>query len=158
MTNARSQLLEQIEKLSTPILQEHTVELVDLQFVHEHGQWVLRFFLDKEKGITLDDCALLSEHLGRMLDASDIISQTYSLEVSSPGLNRPLRKESDYSRFIGERVDVTLYAPLNGRRHFKGIIESVQSGVVGILDSSQQHFSLPLADVAKAKLDPEIEI
>jgi len=158
MSNVKSLLLEQIEKLSTPVLQEHAAELVDLQFVHEHGQWVLRYFLDKEKGITLGDCATISEHLGRILDASDMIPQAYALEVSSPGINRPLRKESDYRRFIGEKVDMTLYAPLNGRRHFKGVIESAESGTVGILDSAQQRFSLPLADVAKAKLDPEIEI
>src|SRR5438045_1218062 len=102
MTNVKSLLLEQIEKLAAPVLQEHAAELVDLQFVHEHGQWVLRFFLDKEKGITLDDCATISEHLGRMLDATDVIPQAYALEVSSPGINRPLRKEEDYKRFIGE--------------------------------------------------------
>lgn len=158
MPNTKSLLLEQIEKLTAPVLQEHGAELVDLQFIHEHGQWVLRYFVDKEKGVTLDDCAAISEHVGRILDASDIIPQAYALEVSSPGINRPLRKESDYRRYIGERVDMTLYAPLNGRRHFKGVIQSVEPGIVGILDTAQQRFSLPIADVAKAKLDPEIEI
>jgi ribosome maturation factor RimP len=158
MSNVKSQLIEQIEKLSAPVLQEHETELVDLQFVHEHGQWVLRYFLDKPNGITLDDCANMSEYLGRMLDAANVISQTYTLEVSSPGINRPLHKEEDYRRFIGERVDVTLYAPLNGRRHFKGTIESVEPGAVKIIDSTEQLFSLPLADVAKAKLDPDIQI
>src|SRR6059058_1422820 len=118
MANAKSVLIEQIEQLAGPVLQEHGAELVDLQFVHEHGQWVLRFFLDKEGGITLDDCATISDHIGRILDATDLIKPNYSLEVSSPGINRPLKKEADYRRFIGERVDVTLYAPLNGRRHF----------------------------------------
>ena len=74
------------------------MELVDAQFVHEHGQWVLRFFLDKTGGITLEDCAKLSDHIGRTLDATDLIKQRYSLEVSSPGINRPLKKESDYQR------------------------------------------------------------
>src|SRR5689334_19000049 len=101
MPNTKSLLLEQIEKLSEPALLEHGTELVDLQYVHEHGQWVLRYFVDKPSGVTLDDCATLSNHLGRLLDATDLIPQSYSLEVSSPGLNRPLRKESDYRRFIG---------------------------------------------------------
>ena len=158
MANAKSLLIEQIEQIAAPVLDEHAAELVDAQFVHEHGQWVLRFFLDKAGGITLDDCAVISDHLGRILDASDVIKQRYSLEVSSPGINRPLKKEADYQRFIGERVDVTLYAPLNGRRHFKGMIQSVNAGVVAVEEAPQQVFALPLADVAKAKLDPEIHI
>lgn len=156
MANAKSILIGQIEPLAAPVLQEHGVELVDTQFVHEHGQWVLRFFLDKQGGITLGDCAIISEHLGRVLDAADVIKQPYSLEVSSPGVNRPLKKESDYQRFIGERIDVTLYAPLNGRRHFKGILRSVQPGIAVVEEAPEQVFSLPLEDVAKAHLDPEI--
>src|ERR1041384_6234193 len=100
MNRAKNQLIEQIEHMAAPILQEQQAELVDLQFVHEHGQWVLRFFLDKPGGITLDDCAVISDHIGRVLDATDIIKQHYSLEVSSPGINRPLKKESDYQRFV----------------------------------------------------------
>jgi len=158
MANAKSILVEQVEQIAAPVLQEHGTELVDCQFVHEHGQWVLRFFLDKQGGITLDDCAIVSEHIGRILDAADVIKQRYSLEVSSPGINRPLKKESDYQRFVGEEVDVTLYAPLNGRRHFKGTIQSVSAGVAMVEVEPQQIFALPLADVAKARLDPEIHI
>jgi ribosome maturation factor RimP len=156
MANAKNILNEQIDQLTAPVLQEHGAELVDLQFIHEHGQWVLRFFLDKPGGITLGDCATISEHIGRTLDATDVIKQRYSLEVSSPGINRPLKKESDYQRFLGERVDVTLYAPLNGRRHFKGTLQSVNAGVVIVQEAPQQEHTLPLADVAKARLDPEI--
>ncbi|MFA5975615.1 MAG: ribosome maturation factor RimP [Elusimicrobiota bacterium] len=158
MTAAKSVIVEQIEQLSFPVLQEHGAELVDLQFVHEHGHWVLRFFLDKENGITLDDCAQLSNHLGRILDATDVIQQSYSLEVSSPGLYRPLRKESDFKRYIGQRVDARVFAPLNGRRHFRGIIESAENDTVIVRDSTGEVISLPLAGLAKANLDPEIEI
>ncbi len=159
MANAKSLLIEQIEQTVAPVLVEHAAELVDLQFVHEHGQWILRFFLDKPGGITLDDCAIdISEHIGRILDTTDVIKQHYSLEVSSPGIHRPLKKEADYKRFVGERVDVTMYAPLNGRRHFKGTLQSVNSGVVTVQAEPQESFALPLADVAKAKLDPEIHI
>jgi ribosome maturation factor RimP len=158
MATAKSLLMEQIEQVAAPVLADHGAELVDSMFVHEHGQWILRFFLDKPGGITLDDCAVISEHLGRNLDATDLIKQSYSLEVSSPGINRPLKKESDYQRFIGERVDVTLYAPLNGRRHFKGTLQAVDSGAVIIQEAPQLSFTLTLADVAKARLDPDIEI
>ena len=158
MANAKSILMEQIEQVAAPVLAEHNAELVDATFVHEHGQWVLRFFLDKPGGITLDDCATISDHIGRHLDATDVIRQSYVLEVSSPGLNRPLKKEADYKRFVGEKVDVTMYAPINGRRHFKGVLQSVESGNVVVQDDTKQSFALPLADVAKAKLDPEIHI
>ena len=156
MGSSKTVLIDQIEQLTAPVLAEHAVELVDLQFVHEHGQWILRYFLDKEGGVTLDDCATVSEHLGRTLDAADVIPQRYSLEVSSPGIDRPLKKESDYRRFIGQRADVTLFAPLDGRRHFRGLIESVEPGQVTLRDSEQAVFALSLANVAKAKLDPDI--
>lgn len=148
--------MEQIEQVAAPVLAEHEAELVDDMFVHEHGQWVLRFFLDKPGGITLDDCATISEHLGRNLDAADVIPQAYTLEVSSPGINRPLKKEADYKRFIGEKVDVTLYAPINGRRHFKGTLQSVNEGTVIVQEAPQLSHILPLIDIAKARLDPEI--
>src|SRR5688572_4721429 len=156
--STKSLLIEQIEQLADPVLQEHGAELVMTEFVHEHGSWVLRFFLDKPQGITLDDCATISEHLGRILDASNTIPQSYSLEVSSPGVYRPLRKEKDFERFKGERADIHLYAPINGRRNFKGTIEDVREGAVQIKDVTQQIFSLPLSGIAKAKLDPEIKI
>lgn len=158
MSHSKSQLISQLEALSDPVLREHNAELVDLQWVHEHGQWVLRYFLDKPKGITLDDCAVISEHLGRTLDAADVIPQSYSLEVSSPGVYRPLKKEQDFKRFNGERVDVTMFAPINGRRHFKGTIEGFADGALSLKDTAGAQFFLPLADMAKAHLDPEIEI
>ncbi|OGR93342.1 MAG: hypothetical protein A2992_06025 [Elusimicrobia bacterium RIFCSPLOWO2_01_FULL_59_12] len=155
---AKSLLIEQIEQLAEPVLQEHGAELVLVEFLHGHGAWVLRFFLDKPEGITLDDCARISEHLGRILDASNVIPQSYSLEVSSPGVYRPLRKEKDFERFKGERVDINLYAPINGRRHYRGTIEGVAEGTVQVKDVAQQVFSLPLSGIAKAKLNPEIKI
>jgi ribosome maturation factor RimP len=154
----KSVLIDQIEQLAEPVLKEHGMELVMVEFVHEHGTWVLRFFLDKPGGITLDNCAELSNHLGRMLDATNIIPQSYSLEVSSPGIYRPLRKLQDFERFKGERVDINLFAPLDGRRHFKGTIEGVGEGHVQVKDSSQQLFTLPFSGISKAKLDPEIKI
>jgi ribosome maturation factor RimP len=156
VVSSKNVLVDKIEQLSEPVLREQGAELVDLQFVHEHGQWVLRYFVDKVNGVTLDDCAVISEHLSRVLDATDVIQQHYALEVSSPGINRPLKKEADFQRFVGERVDITLYAPINGRRHFKGNIEGVECGSVVVKDHEMKTYPLPLADIAKAKLDPEI--
>ena len=157
MANSRTLLLEQIETLVKPVLDENHMEVVDVEFVHEHGQWVLRFFLDKAGGITLDDCARMSDKISGVLDATDPIPQAYSLEISSPGIYRPLRKEADYKRFIGERVDVKLFAPLEGRRNFAGTIHSVGEGNV-VVESDGKTFTLPLSGVAKARLDPEVEI
>src|SRR5438105_3525411 len=156
--STKSVLIDQIEQLADPVLKEHGAELVFVEFVHEHGSGVLRFFLDKSGGITLDDCATISEHLGRNLDASNLIQQSYSLEVSSPGIYRPLRKEKDFERFKGERADIHLYAPINGRRHFRGTIENVHEGFVDVKDAAAEVFSLPVSSISKAKLDPEIKI
>jgi ribosome maturation factor RimP len=156
--NSKSPLIEQIEQLVNPVLEQESAELVLAEFVHEHGTWVLRLYVDKPTGVTLDDCARVSDRVGRMLDATNVIPQSYSLEVSSPGLYRPLRKEKDFERFKGERAEVHLYAPINGRRNFKGVIEGVDGGNVQIKDVTAQVFSLPLSGIAKAKLDPEIKI
>jgi ribosome maturation factor RimP len=157
MANSKNLLIEKVETLVTPVLEKGRTELVDLEFVLEHGQWILRFFLDKAGGITLDDCADLSDQLSQVLDAEDPIPQAYSLEVSSPGLYRPLRKEGDYKRFLGERVEIKLYAPKEGRRNFKGLLVSADAlNVVVDVDGTQ--FTVPLDGIAKANLDPEIEI
>jgi ribosome maturation factor RimP len=156
MAIPRNVILQQVEDLAAPILSEEQAEIVDLEFLHEHGQWVLRFYLDKAGGITLHDCAAISDRLSRALDATEIIPQAYSLEVSSPGLNRPLKKEDDFRKFVGERVDVTLFAPIDGRRHFRGSIAAAENGTVTVCDSEGRSFGLPMSGIAKAKLDPEI--
>ena len=92
-----------------------------------------------------------------MLDETDPIPQAYSLEVSSPGIYRPLRKEADYCQFIGERVDIKLFAPQDGRRHFTGKLEAVVEGNV-VVESEGKKYILPLSGVAKGRLDPELEI
>lgn len=157
MANSKSQLLEKIEELVTPVISENAMELVDLEFQHEHGQWILRFYIDKSGGITLDDCAIMSDRIGQVLDVTDPIPQNYSLEVSSPGIYRPLRKLEDFKKYVGQPVDISLYAPQNGRRNYKGTIDSVSSETVSILVDGQKH-DLSFEGIAKAKLDPDIEI
>ncbi len=154
----KNQLIDQIEQLVAPVLLEQQAELVDLQFVHEHGGWVLRFFLDKTGGITLDDCALFSDKIGSALDAADIIAQAYSLEISSPGIYRALKKEKDFQKFIGERVDVNMFGPIEGRRHFKGTLQGAAQGQITLQDSEDRVYTLPISGIAKAHLDPDIKI
>ena len=111
-----------IENVVEPLLAQEAAELVDIEWLHENGRQVLRFYLDKKGGITLDDCEHLSSRIGALLDEADFISGAYVLEVSSPGLDRVLKKEKDFVRFAGKTVQVRLKAPQEGRRNFKGVL------------------------------------
>ena len=101
-----AQLTEQIEKLVQPILKDLGCELVDLEYQREERGWVLRFFLDKDGGINLDDCAAASREISSLIDVENIISTAYSLEVSSPGIERPLKKKKDFERFSGQLAKI----------------------------------------------------
>lgn len=114
-----SKIETQVESLMSEILAGTDFELVDVEYVKERD-WYLRVFVDKAGGIDLDDCQNLSEQLGEKLDAADIINGAYILEVSSPGIDRILKKDKDFIREAGKVVDVTLYAPLNGEKIFVG--------------------------------------
>ena len=109
----------QVESLMAEILQDTDYELVDVEYVKERD-WYLRVFVDKAGGIDLDDCQNISEKLGAKLDEISIINGAYILEISSPGIDRILKKDKDFIREAGKIVDVTLYAPLNGKKFFVG--------------------------------------
>src|SRR5437016_1113302 len=106
--------LSAIEQAVTPLLDQEKAELVDLKFVQEGHRWVLKLFLDKPGGITLDDCAYFSDRIGSVLDESNAIGKSYVLEVSSPGIDRVVKKEKDFKRFAGQPVKVRLKLPQNG--------------------------------------------
>jgi len=112
-----------VENLMSDILQGTEFELIDTEFVKEKD-WYLRVFVDKTGGIDLDDCQMLSEKLGDLLDKESIISAPYILEVSSPGLERVLKKDRDFVREVGKSVEVTLYAPFDGRKNFIGTLKN----------------------------------
>jgi len=112
-----------VENLMSDILQGTEFELIDTEFVKEKD-WYLRVFVDKKGGIDLDDCQMLSEKLGDLLDKESIISAPYILEVSSPGLERVLKKDRDFVREVGKSVEVTLYAPFDGRKNFIGTLKN----------------------------------
>ena len=114
-----SKVETQVESLMAEILADTDFELVDVEYVKERD-WYLRVFVDKQGGIDLDDCQSLSERLSERLDATDIINGSYILEVSSPGIDRILKKDKDFIREAGKLVDVTLYAPLDGQKNFVG--------------------------------------
>ena len=112
----REEYESKTEQLLLPILAEHAFELVDVEYVKEAGDWYLRAYIDNPGGITIDDCELVSRRLSDLLDEADYIKDAYILEVSSPGLTRPLKKDKDYDRNIGKLIDVRLYQPVDKRK------------------------------------------
>ena len=109
-----------IEALVQPIVDAKNIEIVDIEYVKEAGQFYLRIYLEKEGGISLDDCADVSRELNPILDEKDPIKDNYFLEVCSPGLDRPLKKDKDFERYAGRDVEVKLYKPLNGTKQLEG--------------------------------------
>lgn len=108
--------------LSMPILNKHKFEFVDIEYKKEGGQWYLRLFIDKEGGITVDDCQLVSEALSDMLDEADPIDHSYIFEVSSPGIERPLKTERDYKRNLNKELEIKFYEPYEGKKVIEAIL------------------------------------
>lgn len=112
---AHKEIEKEVELLLEPTLEKEGIELVDVEYVRERN-WILRIYIDKEEGIDLSDCQLVSEKAGAIVDEKDVISDNYMLEVSSPGLDRVLKKDKDFIRYAGEEIDVKLFAPLEGTK------------------------------------------
>lgn len=122
---ARREVYEsKTEALLMPLMERHRFELVDVEFVKEAGNWFLRAYIDKPGGITIDDCELISRALSDELDEKNFIEESYILEVSSPGLGRPLKKEKDFIRSQGESVEVKLFRPVDKQKEFTGILKA----------------------------------
>ncbi|MFH1327967.1 MAG: ribosome maturation factor RimP [Candidatus Bathyarchaeota archaeon] len=147
-------IIEEVSLLVESLLAGFGMELVDVEFRFENGRWILRIFIDKKGGVTVGDCANVSRELGDLIEAEDIIAYHYVLEVSSPGLNRPLKKESDFVGSIGRIVMLKMSRPINNRRSFVGRLSNVSEGMIRLFvdDNSVE---LPLKDVEKARLKYE---
>ena len=150
-TENQKQVRQQLEQIAEILVASEGMELVDLEYRKEGRRWMLRLFIDKDGGVTLDDCASISRELGDLLDVKDIIPQAYVLEVSSPGLNRRLRKKEDFSRFAGRKVRLRLVAPIDGRKKIVGELEGVEGEAV-IVAAPEGRCSVALEDIAKANL------
>ncbi|MBI4368731.1 MAG: ribosome maturation factor RimP [Elusimicrobia bacterium] len=154
------ELRQKIEKFLAPLAASQGLELLDLDWRREPSGWVLRIYLDHEsRPVTLDDCENMSRLTSQRLDEADIIPCRYSLEVSSPGLRRPLKKIRDYQRFLGERAHIELKEPIDNtqQRVVSGFIEAVQENKVLIVAGPRRHL-LDIGSVSKAHLDPEIAV
>lgn len=147
-----------VSSIAQPILESMGLELVDIEFGRVGPDAVLRLFIDKEGGVMLDDCAQFSRELSLILDVEDVIAVNYTLEVSSPGLDRPLKKQSDYDRFVGRLIKVRTYQPFlddsgNKRKTFLGKLTGLVDGVVKMTLTEGQTASIPIEQVAKANLE-----
>lgn len=159
----REGLTRQIEELVLPACGQAGVELVDVEYVRESGRWFLRLYIDKPDGVTLDDCELVHEEVGRRLDENDPIGHPYTLEVASPGLDRPLKREADFERFAGEPVEVRTTEPVEGSRRIRGRLLGLARPAEGPGDGPRvrvarddgQVVEVPLAVVSRARLAPE---
>ncbi len=123
---------QKTEEILQPIVEEHEFELVDVEYVKEGSTWYLRAYIDKPGGITIDDCETVSRRLSDILDEKDYIEDAYILEVSSPGLGRPLKKEKDYKRSLGEEVEIRTYRMIEKRKEFIGILKDYDEKTVTI--------------------------
>jgi ribosome maturation factor RimP len=147
---------ERVAPLAARVAARVGCDLVHCEYVHDGGRWFLRLFIDRDGGVTIEDCSAVSRQVSALLDVEDFIPHAYNLEVSSPGLDRPLVTPEDYRRFAGEPVRIQTIAPVLGRRRFRGTLEKLEGEVVTVADAVGQRFDIPLEKVRKARLDPQI--
>lgn len=138
---------DMVAELVRPVVDRLSFELVDVEFLKEGANWYLRVYIDKPGGIAIEDCQAVSEELGDRLDESDPIKQSYILEVSSPGLERPLKRDGDFEKFRGEPVEVKLFQPFNGRKIYEGELQGLEGTAVSI-KSGGETLKFERADVA----------
>ena len=144
----RTEIVAKTEELVTPIIEENHFELVDVEYVREGANWYLRVYADKEGGINIDDCVLISRALEEKLDAEDFISDAYILEVSSPGLGRPLKKEKDYVRNMGKEIEIRTYRAIDRCKEFTGILKAYDDTSVTIADENDKETTFLKTDIA----------
>ncbi len=142
--------INKLEKIGLEIVDERNFELVDVEFVKEAGQWYLRYYIDKPGGITIDDCQNVSEAISQRLDILDPIPYSYILEVSSPGLERPLKKDKDFLRHIGANVQVKTFEDIDGQKVFEGILKSFSDNILTV--SSDKEIKIPREKISSARL------
>ena len=148
----REEYEERTEKLLGPILEENHFELVDVEYVKEGQNWYLRAYIDKEGGITVDDCEIVNRALGDLLDEEDFIEDSYILEISSPGLGRPLKKERDFARSLGEEVEIRTYRMVNKQKEFRGILKAYDKDTVTIEEEEGQDQIFERENIALIRL------
>jgi len=150
-----SKVTETVSQLVTPILDDMGLELVDIEYVKEGKDWFLRVYIDKEAGIDIEECGLVSERLSEKLDEVDPIVHNYFLEVSSPGAERPLKKDKDFENAIGKNVFIKTYEPIEGEKQFEGILTQFDGITVTVeikIKTRKKNVDIPYEKIAQARL------
>ena len=153
--------VERIREAANRVVESHGLEVFDVQLRRESTGWVVRVFIDRpgpsgtpEDSVGIEDCATVSRELSTILDVDDPLDRAYTLEVTSPGLDRPLRHEADFRRFAGRTASIVLEAPLNGQTFFSGRIEAVEDGhVVLLVGKRNRAHRIPLGGIKRARLE-----
>jgi len=152
MRQAPQNLIE----LLRPVIENLDYELVGVEFLPQGSYSLLRIYIDSSNGVTISDCERVSHQVSGLLDVEDAVRGRYTLEVSSPGLDRPLFSEEHFRRFVGETVKVRLSAPIDGRKNFTGIIRGLNDGIVE-LEVESEKVEIPFSSIEKANLVPNIK-
>ena len=143
---------EKTEKLLMPIAETYGVEIYDIEYVKEGRDFYLRAYIDKPGGIAVDDCEVISRALSDLLDEHDFIDDAYILEVSSPGLGRPLRKDKDFARSIGEEIDIKMFRPINHQKDFTGILKDYDKEKIVVEMENEETMEFKRQDIALVRL------
>ncbi len=140
------------EAMLLPLMEEFHFELVDVEYVKEGGTWYLRAYIDKEGGITVNDCEAVSHRMSDLLDEEDFIDDSYVFEVSSPGLGRPLKKEKDYIRSMGKEIEIRTYRAIDRKKEFRGVLSAYTEDTVTIIMEEEQTLTFEKKDIALIRL------
>lgn len=143
---------QKTEEILIPIVEEYGFELVDVEYVKEGGTWYLRSYIDKPGGISIDDCEAVSRRLSEVLDEKDYIEDSYIMEVSSPGLGRPLKKEKDFKRSLGEEVEIRTYRMIDKQKEFTGILKAYDADTVTVILDNETEKIFDKSDIALIRL------
>ena len=147
----KTSIYQLVRELIEPTVTEHNIELVDVEYIKAGKVWTLRVFIDKKQGVTVSDCQKLSREIEDLIEVHELISEPYTLEVSSPGLDRPLKKEADFLRNKDKQIQLNTYAPIEGKKSFSGIVLDVNDKIL-FLKNKDSCIELELANIAQAKL------
>lgn len=147
----KDSIVQSVTELIEPVVRDENLELVDVEYKKEGKNWYLRIYIDKDSGVSVEDCQKVSRQIEDMIQIDEIIHSAYILEVSSPGLDRPLKKEKDLLRSIGKKVSVTTYSPIDKQRNFVGIIKDFSNQTLS-LDVNGKSVAIPFEIIANTKL------
>ena len=151
----KSSIYQAVTELIEPVVREDNIDLVDVEYKKAGKNWILRIFIDKAQGVTVGDCQKLSRQIEDLIEVHELISEAYTLEVSSPGLDRPLKKEPDFLRNKGKRVQVKTFSPIDDRKRFSGTIKDFANDVL-FLEDEGGVLEIQWAQIAQAKLIIEL--